>query len=258
MPVSHLYPGFRYAGSLPSVFEQRKLQAQMLAELQPKRMLVIGCGYGDELVTLLSGLRLDDGGLSVTAVDLADVGECLGGHDFARSLGARFEFAHLDVLQCGTLVTYGQFDVVQCGFVLHDIPYAKKDEVLALLSSAIVPGGYLILSDFFAGNHALNAELECVYNAFIDEGHQLIRTQALREEKWLLLAGDGEMPGLLRSRRDALVGLRDYIDEQGQFAKRLRAVGLQICEVLPNPVNHRLSVVVARRSEIGSNRGTER
>jgi SAM-dependent methyltransferase len=218
----------------------------MFADLRPKSVLTVGCAYGDELAVLLRGMALSQ--MSVTAVDLANTARALYCFGYAQVLCPRFTFQRLDLLRAWHLSGYGRFDVVQCGFVLHDIPYPMKDHAVAIIAKSVAPGGYAVLSDFFSvRNVDIETSLRHIYDGFIFEGKAALGHGRLKSDEWDLLAGDGTQPGLLRCRRQAMAGGRDYVDDLRTFAGRLRQAGLQMCHITLNMASSQLAVILARR-----------
>jgi len=245
---SHLYEGFQFAGELSSVREQRKLQAALVARLQPGKLLVVGCAYGEELASLLGALDLENSRVSLTAIDLVDTEASLRRFQYAQTLDRRLEFKRLDLFRSEELADYGRFDLVQCGFVLHDIPYSLKDRAIGVLAQAVRPGGYVVLSDMFAtGSTDARVELTHVYNDFLREGELAVCSGDLGLEQWQLLAGDGITPGLIRARAEAKDGARDHIDRFEKCTARVVRCGLIVLDTVINSVNPRLAVILGRR-----------
>lgn len=250
MTESHLYPGFRFAGALPSVLRQRRIQAQMLRALSPRRLLVVGCAQGDELSELLSEINLDNADFTVTATDLCDVEEVLRSHDYAISLGPRLHWMQLDLLEAERVSGYGDFDVVQCGFVLHDIRPEMKDRALALMSRAVKTGGHLIISEICLkeGSDPASEAIE-IYDVFLREADEARRKGLLQPHEWGLLVGDGESPGLLRTKREAMDGDRDFFETRSELIRRIQRAALEMSETVVNEMNSRLTVLLLRRTE---------
>lgn len=246
--MSHLYRGFRFAGFLPSVHTQREIQGRLLFDLRPQRLLVVGCAYGDELAQLLSAIDYQNSSLNVTAIDLAPVEEELRSQDFASVLGSRLQWMRVGLLDTVRVPKYGRFDIVQCGFVLHDIDYRYKDRAMFVLSKAVRPGGHVIISDIFL-SCAIQNELETcsIYDFFLSEADSARRNGRLRENEWRLLVGDGKLPGLLRSKDEALQGTRDFFDTPSELKDRATKAGLEVVRMVTNSVNSRLRVMVMRR-----------
>ncbi len=250
MTESHLYPGFRFAGALPSVLKQRRIQAQMLRALCPRQLLVVGCAQGDELSDLLSEINLDNADLTVTATDVCDVEEVLRSHRYAISLGARLHWMQLDLLEAERVSGYGSFDVVQCGFVLHDICPETKDRALEVMSGAVKPGGHLIISEICLkeGSDPASEAIE-IYDVFLKEADEARRTNLLQPHEWSRLVGDGESPGLLRTKREAMEGERDFFETRSELIRRAERAALEVRETVVNEVNPRLTVLLLRQAE---------
>jgi SAM-dependent methyltransferase len=252
---SHLYPGFRFVGALSSIGVQRDIQGLILQALGPRRLFVVGCGYGEELATLLGEIVTRGLPVRVTAIDLLLVEERLNSHDFARRLGSRFKFFQLDLMDAPSMPGYGQFDVVQCGFVLHDITYPEKDRALKTLAESVRPSGYVVVSDIFCwkNNHNL-AEVADIYDTFLYEAHFALGCGMLQRQQWQSLLGDGSGPGLLSTKAEAASGSRDYFETLDRMVDRAADCDLEICSIESNPVNPWLRVLVMRRKPATASR----
>jgi 2-polyprenyl-3-methyl-5-hydroxy-6-metoxy-1,4-benzoquinol methylase len=247
---SHLYHGFQFVGVLRSIRGQRRIQAAIIRGLRVERLLVIGCGYGDELAVLLGRLNLQDPFVRVNAIDLAPTGESVKSKDFARRLGSRFEFATLDLMDLAGLQGYGQFDVAQCGFVLHEIPYSLKEQALKILSASVRPRGHVIISDIFnSDTGSYTSEVAKIYDAFLREANCALSQGALQQHEWRSLLGDGSCPGLLLSKAEAVAGSRDYFETLACMVGRAARNGLDVCRIVSNPFNPWLYVIVTHRQQ---------
>lgn len=247
MTRSHLYAGFKFAGKLQSVEMQRRLQAGLVAMVPSQKLLTVGCGYGEELKQLLGGLKLDDPDVDVTAIDIADVRGSLQSYGYARQLGERFRYGQLDLIGLEQLSEFGNFDIIQCGFVLHDISWSFKDKAISSLGRAVHAGGYQIISDIFVATGVdKRSEATLIYDRFLREADASRRAGTLSDEGWNELVGDGESPGLRRSKREAVAGDRDFFDTLPDMLERAKRCELQVCRVIENPVNDRLAVVLMR------------
>lgn len=246
----YLYHGFQFVGALRSIRSQRQIQAAIIRALRIGRLLVIGCGYGDELAALLGRLNLQNPSLWVNAVDLAPTGESLKSKNFAKRLGSRFEFATLDLMDLAGLQGYGQFDVAQCGFVLHDIPYPLKEQALKILSRSVRPGGHVIISDIFnSDKQSYTSDVANVYNTFLREANCALDEGALQQHEWRSLLGDGTCRGLLLTKAEAVAGFRDYFETLASMVDRAARNDLDVCRVESNPLNPWLNVIVMCRRQ---------
>lgn len=247
MSDSQLYTGFRYAGSLPSIRCQRQVQAHVLSSLAPRSILVIGCAYGDELRQLISRVDIEDPRLTVTATDLCDVEAELREHQFARDLGSRLRWARINLLDSEQLPGYGHFDLVQCGFVLHDIPWELKDRAMEILAGAPHRRGHVLISEIFVvGSSGYASQVTEIYDGFLREAHASLTSGALEEHCWRLLVGDGQSPGLLRSKEQAVCGSRDFFETLPSLLGRAKGCSLKERRVIRNKVNDRLAVALLR------------
>lgn len=246
--TSHLYKGFRHAGTLASIQAQRDLQRRALACLHGTRLLIVGSAFGEEANHLLYGTSR---WLRVVAIDLVDVASQVFQQPVLLMLGWRFGFYRCDLLDTFKLHEYGSFDVVQCGFVLHDMPSREKDRAIRQLAYAVRPGGHIIISEIFSstgGDQTSNAA--AVYDTFLREATTARDLSRLRSSDFDELVGDGVKPGLLRSREEAVQGNRDFFEPLAETIERARCAGLRLKKVAVNPVNRDLCVLLFGRARL--------
>lgn len=257
--VQHLYPGFRHAGRLPSIASQRKIQRDIINDIMEEHcvdsILSVGCAYGNELDEILSLKQGSD--VLVCAIDVVDVHDEIYKLGVAKKLGTRLEWSQIDLLDAHSLTSYGTFSVVQCGFVLHDIDYNQKAIAYTVLAHALRPGGWLVFSDIFPTHPSsrihtniedYRSEVTFVYNSFIAEANNAKRQGILSEDEWQDLVGDEHRPGLKNTLRGAITGSRDFFETLPETKRRLVQAGFFVEEVITNPINSRLAVIVASRS----------
>ncbi len=248
-PTSHLYSGFRYAGALASIKEQRHIQGRLLARLPMERLLVIGIAFGEEANVLVSHQPQRRERLRVTAIDLVDVGAQVNVQPHLLRLPRPVEFHRLDLLNASCLDDYGTFDVVQCGFVAHDIPPLLKDRAVLSLANAVGWNGLILISDIFVRSQRNPAEVAAIYDGFIEEAKAALRARRLSREAFDELVGDGDRRGLAASRRDAMAGDRDFFEEPHALIARAQRANLTLIDAVPNPQNASLFVFLfARRA----------
>lgn len=241
---SHLYQGFRHVGALSSVHFQREDQKTLLASLPGSRLLVVGSGYGHEAEHILdSDSQLRDL-LDVTIIDLVDVSVELLQRSGLSMLNSKLRFNQRDILDASRVDGYGMFDIAQCGFVLHDIRPNEKDRAMQQLAGAVRGGGHIIISDIFSlGSGAHQVALD-VYDSFIRETIAARAVGRLSTDAYDELMGDGACSGLLRSREEAISGVRDYFESVAELIARALRAGLRLVSVSRNPDNKFLAVLV--------------
>ncbi len=112
--------------------ESRFLLVNAVVEsFQPKRVLDVGCGAGQDLLTFL-----EKTGAFCFGIDAAEnMGEIFSGKfdkrvSFARSVGEKLPFAD------------ESFDVVLCQVAL---PYMNNSETIAEIARVLQPGGFFLL-----------------------------------------------------------------------------------------------------------------
>jgi hypothetical protein len=258
MSASHLYAGFRHAGTLPSIAGQRNVERVILSDLTADRcstiLLSVGCAFGDELNELLCDEPFERRRYNITAIDLAPVGDQILDQRFVSQSNISLEWHQLDLFDLAVVENYGSFDIAQAGFVLHDIDHSKKDSAFSLLAKSLRPSGYLILSEIFTSSASpeQNAprtcyqEIEVIYDRLLKEADEMLRYGKLTKEQWSLLVGNGTEPGLQATREEATARERDYFETLEQTKTRLQDAGFRVDRVVPNPCNSYLSVIVAQ------------
>ena len=248
--VSHLSPGFRFAGALSSVAVQRVLQGVLLSSYTVESLLVVGSGFGEEADVLVRHLDEASPPPFLTAIDLANVSHSLREKPNLGCLGARLQFQQTDLLETSLLKKYGEFDVVQCGFVLHDFPPDAKDAAVTTLAAAVRSGGYVLISDIFLLSPMNAREVWFLYQGFLQEATAALQLGRLTPESFDALVGDGVRMGLARSLREAIRGERDYFETREALINRALRAGLEIVRVDCNPMNKRMSTLLFRRPRV--------
>jgi hypothetical protein len=243
--VGHLYPGFHHAGALLSVNAQRAMQAAIVEKIAPRKMLVVGSGYGEELDTLLAS-PIGAHWSEIVVIDLANVRNELANRPNITRLGQRLSFRQLDLLKATELEDFGTFDFVQCSFVLHDIEPREKDLAFRMLAHATCSGGHILISDIFT-NSINPAEAQEIYDCFIKEASIAVANGLLHNDEFEALVGDGSCVGLKRSRAEAVLGERDFFEPLEVSIERARRAGLILVDVVTNPQNKRLFILLFRQ-----------
>jgi len=249
-PETHLYEGFRYVGALPSIATQRQIQASILENINRANLLVVGCGFGEEIDQILSHRQTSANILGVTAIDLADVEPYLFEQPNISSLGKKFTFKKHNIFDIDELDGFGKYDIVQCGFVLHDFQPDQKEIAIALLASAVRLGGYVMISDIFTSTQQTPSKSAEIYDNFIREAYTATQMGHMKKSEFEALMGDGECLGLKRTRFEAVNGERDYFEPVNILVERAKRVGLKIVQIIENPQNEHLSICIfVRRNE---------
>jgi len=254
MPYSRLYRGFRLAGALSSVKAQREYQKLVLASLPGSRLLIVGCGFGDEAEQLLSDKSCIQKWSDITAIDLADVSGELRRHEHLSMLTDKLRFHQCDLLEACCLDSYGFFDIVQCSFVLHDIRPSEKGTAMERLAAAVRYGGHIIISDIFPLRGLKNQNARDVYDTFIYEALDALAVGRISSVELNELLGDGTCSGLLRSREEAIQGTRDFFESTYEIVGRAFSAGLSLISLARNIDNENLAVLVFVRQESISDR----
>lgn len=258
---THLYRGFRHVGLLPSIMFQRQAQKKSIKESchQDNKitMLFIGCGYGEELDALLSGHESNAMVSNIIAIDIAPVESYLLDQPFVTQKNLALIWRQLNLFNIHENPEFGHFDLVQCGFVLHDIEFSNKQSAFDIIGKAVRPGGRVIVSDIYVSESALHQdalddsymqEVGCIYDRFLNEVQQVFKAGCLLEEDMNELLGNGQTPGLLKTSKDAMDGKRDFFDSIAQTVARMRQSGLEVDEIICNPHNDKLAVLLAHRT----------
>jgi len=247
--TSYLYDGFRAVVYLPSIRRQRELQSLLLQPLAIDAVLFAGCGYGDEMATLLrKGLPA---ARHVVAIDIADVDEDVA--EVADRIERPISFYDCDLLDLEDLPDSGSFELIQAGFVFHDLADDEKDEGFAVAAHTLRFGGYLLLSDFFPPP----ISPEALYGEFIKEAERETRAgrmpRAARDE----FLGDGVKPGLLRTIARAAAGERDFFDTPDMSVNRARRHGLRLVATRINDINASMRTLLFQKTPSASAGGRD-
>lgn len=254
-----VYAGFRFVGLLRSIYEQRRAQARMIADLAPESMISSGCGDGEELSMFfrwraLASVRV------LEAVDLDDTESLLASSPLARSPGSRLKFVRGDISSRSR--AGARVDLNQCGFVMHEIPFHRKRSALRAIRDSVVPGGYVVLSDMFLGeDSSVEDGAAELYEHFLEEAEDAVARGRLTRRGWRELVGDGKGPGLRHSARVA--AHEDFLETSDVLCERAGTVGLELVRREHNPIEPRLEVHLywrgpaLRRNTNNEGRGTD-
>lgn len=261
MNYSHLYPGFRHVGILPSIYEQRRIQRAILCDIFPlvgnRDFLSIGCGYGEELDFFLSdeGKQLPKSLDKMIAMDIADVKNAVYSQPMISQLNSNFIYYHHDLLELDKLELARKPSIVQCGFVMEDIEYIYKDLAFELIRETISDNGWFIYSEMFLDNlkrSTTSADedrqrtVAFLYDLFINEAKISLNEGRMSNRQYSELCGDGKIPGLYRTRQDAIDGKRDFFESLEKTLERLRKHNFTVASILDNKHNPFLKIIVAK------------
>lgn len=244
---SHLYPGFRHAGSLASVAIQREIQGSLLSSLDVSRILIVGSGFGEEANILVKYLGDAVMKLHLSVVDLTDVYRQLCAQPFLRHLISKLRFYHIDLLESQKIDGFGKFDIVQCGFVLHDFQPFYKNHAIDVLASSVRVGGYVLISDIFLSAENSVSDILEIYQGFITEAEDALKDGNLNPDAFAELVGDGKCMGLKRSKREALYRIRDFFETRDSMIGRAKLTGLKLVEICHNPICSYMSMLLFKR-----------
>jgi len=120
---SHLYHEFCYVSALPSIEEQRAMQVKKIIEINPKTILSIGIGYGEEINDFIKKLTEhyspQENSLRLQSIKCVDPNKDAGiniNHDVTPIKIIIDNKSDLLNLSDDSI-----WECIQCGFVLHDI-----------------------------------------------------------------------------------------------------------------------------------------
>jgi 2-polyprenyl-3-methyl-5-hydroxy-6-metoxy-1,4-benzoquinol methylase len=242
---SHLFPAFRFANYLPSIVEQRKNQKQILNQYLPESALFIGCGYGDELDTILNSNSFASNCRKIQAIDIAkDVQAHFYLQPEINGLKTKVEYQNINLFELPRDNEPNSWECIQCGFVLEDIHYDDKEDAIERIHKVLNHNGILIISEIFLDNDSNNdnergtqrvKEVETFYNLVLDEAqHVGINTEF---EK-----------GIKRACKNAKLGIRDYFETQKQIKNRLiDKKRFKIIQTIPNSKNRFMGIILAQK-----------
>jgi len=257
-----MYPGFKFINKLPSINEQRLIQRKFLVhilaskQLKMIKFLSAGVGDGEELDFLFASSILKSAIAKVICIDILNSYFNPYSLSNLSNVLNKTAFIQEDVRNIQKRFNQGEFDIIQCGFLMHEIKYENKNDVLINFFNLLKPNGYLIYSDIFADNHkrqSLDEELlriksiERIYNSFIKEAIECVKNGAMASDEWNLLCGDGIKEGLLKSMKKAMDGLDDYYEPLDKARFRLRDCGYWDIMTYANKKNDHLFVIGAKK-----------
>jgi ubiquinone/menaquinone biosynthesis C-methylase UbiE len=252
-----VYSGFKYVGKLPSIEKQRILQKDLLDNFNcsHKKFLQIGTGDGFEMEVLIQSNFFShcNPTIYLCEVDLSYFSKS-SLPNLSRYSGQSEEIV-CSVEKIEEIFPAATLDIIQIGFVMHDIECpTEKDEAFASLFSILKPNGKLVFSDSFINNIPQNSEeyektrknqVASLYDFFIKEADDCLKNGGLNKSEYELLLGDGKTAGLVKTKADAIRGVRDFYEEIGTTIARLRKAGFEIMSVIDNPVHDALKIIVA-------------
>lgn len=256
---SHLYPGYRIAEAVPSIFTQRLLQTQCLQslskEITPKgNFLTVGVAYGNELSFFIDSIAF----FAWQNIDAIDIADDLEKHlDILSKIINRrghFDYRQLDLRELDRHPRFGKWSLIQCGFVLQDIPYDEKLDVFKLLHDGLAKGGCLLLSEMFLSNEQTDdalpdqqriVNIRSLYDDFIGEAQECLENRIITQDQYNLLCGTLETDGLISSKHKAIQGFRDYFLSLEKHNNFLRKAGFVKMRFHQNTLNRFLGVITA-------------
>lgn len=258
-----MYAGFRFAGALPSIKNQRLIQRTILERLlalgkfnRGVAFLSLGVGDGQELNVLFQSSFMKEATNQLICVDISDNYFNLQTLPNLRGFGCDLKFIKNDVRNLHDRFDSGKFDIIHLSFLLHEIMYEEKDRVLLQISEVLKPNGYVLYSDIFLDNRKKidrqrdilrMSMVRLFYEKLIEEAHRCRANGSLTKAELSLLCGDGSTDGFLRSMMRAIEGVDDYYESLADAKRRLRRVALSELSIHPNRKNEYLFTIVARR-----------
>ena len=258
-----MYSGFKLIKKLPSINQQRLIERKVLENIlvgkQPKeiRVISIGVGDGEELNFLLASPIVKRVVAEIVCIDI------LGDYFHPCSLPKLKDLQHKVIFVQGdtrNLHRYfrkAEFDIIQCGFLLHELRYDDKNDVLLQFSDILKPSGYFVCSDIYMDNCKRQdpiedlqriRNIERLYNLFIEEATKCVKNRSMTQQEWELLCGNGVKDGLLRSMKRAVGGFDDYYEPLPASILRLGQCGFEKVRTNPNVKNEYLFVLSARKT----------
>ena len=257
---SYLDTSFKHVSFLASFKEQRRIQSDMIIEFNPEKLLSIGIGYGDEIIALIDFYRKKHPNLNylgnlrhLECVDLhEDAGENIVISNYSTlnltiNINNRYDILELQDNE--------EWDCILCSFVLHDINFEDKNNVIDRLYKALKPNGKIIISEMFLDNNSTDMdshenhlrmnEVEKLYESFIKEINNTAELSINTKNDLI--------NHVIRTIKDAKLGKRDYFMNLEQTKNLLLSGGFQINNstfFTPNKIVDYLGVIVARKPKL--------
>lgn len=257
-----MYPGFKFIGKLPSINEQRLIQKKVLENiLLSKRIerinfLSVGVGDGEELNFLLTSPILKSSIAKVICIDILNSYFNPYSLPNVRDMNNKITFVQEDARNLHKHLTQAEFDIIQCGFLMHEIKYEDKNNILLQFFNLLKPAGYLVYSDIFTDNYKQEnphedllrvKNIERLYKFFIEEATECVKNGVMTQTEWDLLYGDGVTEGLIKSMERDMEGLDSYYEPLDKAKSRLIECGYRDIETYGNQKNDYLFVISAKR-----------
>jgi SAM-dependent methyltransferase len=256
---SHLYSGFRFVSLLPSIINARELEASLISNLDflnssSGNFISVGPGYGDELSFFVSKGATTKW-RKICAIDISeDVKDEIETRFDLDLIKHKFSFYELDVRDMEEFFNKEAWSCIQCGFVLHDIEYQDKQQVIETLYNSLEHGGYLIIADMFLNNKVTSdfenirkEKVSELYNGFLSEALAVYNKGLIDQQEYFALCGDGIVPGLRRTKTDAIEGIRDFFEEEHETLERLERAKFRNIISVQNPLNKFLKIILAQK-----------
>jgi ubiquinone/menaquinone biosynthesis C-methylase UbiE len=258
-----MYKGFRFVGSMASIYEQRVKKRVIVEPLirdelsTPGMFLDIGVGDGRDLEIFLGSEIIRQKLSHVWAIDIEDwfTPEISILPNLSKmDSQLKFELEHAEhITRC---FDAEKFDIVQCSFLFHELLFGKAKEQSANGCFHVLKrGGFLIYSDMFLDNQlSENLQRETdrqetirqLYGQYLKEADEALQEGRLTKEQWEMLCGNNK-PGLLKSMEEALSGKDGFYETLGQCIDRLLSVGFVRLQVYPNRLNNFLYIIIAQK-----------
>jgi len=252
---THLYEEYALVADVPSIKKQWELQAIEIININPKNILAIGIGFGDEINYLIEELKRKyaskDSLGKLESIEWIDLDDKYAG----KRLKDFSSFVKVERIKPDNLldiVDEKRWDCILCSFVLHDIKYEDKKQAIAILRKALKPKGIFIVSEMFLDNKVKSdyikdlerkRKIDTLYGNFYKEVQNEINNMAIGKKKIL--------NELLKIKEEARDGKRDYFLTKQQTIDLLRAYNF-VVDVnegkyyIENETNPYLGIIIGR------------
>jgi ubiquinone/menaquinone biosynthesis C-methylase UbiE len=147
-------------------------------DIQPQRLLDLGCGTGSMTIPLKQAFP----GTKVTGLDLSPYMLAVA-EDRSRYAGVDIEWKHGTATELSQFAS-GSFDLITAALLFHETPPAITQAILAESYRLLTPGGKILILD---GNQSTLRSLEWLNNVFEEPYIQAYAAGNL--DAWLGRAG---------------------------------------------------------------------